>query len=729
MSIGADGALPQLRTPAIHGRMSVAEALARLLENSGYVARRVGATAWRIERIRARSTPALPPQLPADAVPEAFASPIIVTATKRNQSLDQLPMALSVVRLSDARGVSPGSDTSWAASEIEGMALTALGSGRNRIFLRGIADSAFSGESQSTVAVLLDDARLTYAAPDPDIRLIDVDRIEVLKGPQGSLYGIGALGGIYHIVTRRADPHETSLSIAAGVEALTDGGTGLFGSAIGNVPILKGRAGLRIVAYTADEPGWVDTGALSDTNAARVNGTRAGVGLDAGDGWRIDFTGLIQTLDVQDSQYVYKPDTRKRPAQRMEPHDNDLRHVSARVARNSGGVDILLTSAMTWHEVSQTFDATIGAESFGLANPQRLDDNRKYRVWDSEARLSGTIGSVSWLFGLSHVEARQDGDWTLLSASSPPERIVDEDRRITTDSAAFGDLAFPVFEHVALDLGARLFRSNATETRQLGTGVLTRERQRTGVTPSVALSWRPRPGRLFFLRYGSAFRQGGTDIGANGELSALKGDELATIEAGWRESLPGGGQLDMGTYLAWWENLQSDALQPDGRIETETAGNARITGLEISLDQPLASGWRLQAGGSYAHALLVRNTLGYALSDRHLPVVPEYTLRGAIEHSFGIGPATASLRLQLRYLGPARLSFDPALDRPMGKALESRIEGRVELDGYELGLVLDNPLDRKADTFAFGNPLRFSAMRQYTPQRPFSASISLMKRF
>ena len=128
-------------------------------------------------------------------------------------------------------------------------------------------------------------------------------------------------------------------------------------------------------------------------------------------------------------------------------------------------------------------------------------------------------------------------------------------------------------------------------------------------------------------------------------------------------------------------------------------------------------------------AKLVHNTLGFELGDRHLPVVPEYVLRGALAYAFPVGRADASLRLQLRYLAPSRLSFDPALDRPMGKLLESRIEGTLAISGFEASLAVSNLLDRKADSFAFGNPMRFSAARQYTPQDPLAVSLAVLKRF
>ncbi len=724
VSIGTEGTIPQLRTPAVHGRLSIGEALARLLAGTGYVARQVGGTAWRIER---SPVPSSGVAMTAPTFEDPVA--IVVTASKRDQALAELPMALSVVNLDDSRRHDPASDTALIASEVEGLALTSMGPGRNRMFLRGVADSPFNGESQSTVAVLLDDARLTYSAPDPDIRLVDVERIEVLKGPQGSLYGTGALGGIYHIVTHRADLDETTLTAALGTEAVALGGTGYSVSAVANLPLVPGRAGIRLVGYNSREAGWVDTGSRKDTNEGRLLGTRAGLGVDAGGGWRIDLTGFAQWLESRDSQYVYKPGAHARPEQLPEPNDNDLRHISARLAKRTGGLDFVLSSAMTWHEVGDTLDASVGAADFGLADPELLEDDRQYRVWDNEARLSGKAGTMNWLVGLSYIGARQEGIKTLVAASSSATMTIDDDRSTTTDSAAFGDITLPLLDKVKLSLGARIFHSVVKETRALPLETVTREQRRTGVTPSASLSWQPRAGRLFFLRYGSAFRQGGVDISATGQFETLKSDELTSIEAGWREQTPGGGQLDVGAHLAWWENMQSDMLLANGLVETENAGNARIAGVEISLDQPLAPGWHLSAGAALENALLVKNALGIELDDRRLPVVPEYTLRGALQHDFQLGKAAAWASLQLRYLGPAHLSFDPALDQPMGNVLESRLEGHAALNGFELTLAIENLLNRASNTFAFGNPLRFAIMHQYTPQRPLAVSMSVLKHF
>jgi iron complex outermembrane receptor protein len=711
----------------VRGRMSVSEALARMLAGSGYSARRVGATAWRIERAR-RTAPA--PAGSAQSPPPLGESiPIVVTATKRAVPLSTLSYPLSAFPLSAPGRRLPQDGSGTIASDIEGMTLTGMGPGRNKIFLRGVADSPFNGEGQGTVAVLVDDARATYSAPDPDLRLVDVEEVDVLKGPQGSLYGTGALGGIYQIRTNRPDLDALGFAFAASGVAGKTSAYGGSGSAVANLPLKTGSAALRLVAYGAREPGWIDTGTRADSNLTSVFGGRASLAAETASGWRFDLMGLSQRLGARDTQYVYQPGTRERPAQLAEPHDNDFDLVSLRVSRRAGSTELVLSSSYAWHEVRDVFDATIGADALGVADPSLFTDGRHYRVWDSEARLSGTAGWGDWLVGLAHVKARQDATATLQSAGSLATSTIDDDQRTSTDSALFGNLTLPLTDALTGEVGARLFRSNVEDARVVAGQLHTLEQRKSGVTPSAAISWTPREGRTLYMRYGSAFRLGGVDIGAAGQAEHYGSDELQTIEAGWRESLASGGRFEIGTYYTSWSDMQADMLLPNGLIETRNAGRARIVGVELSLEASLGEDWRLALGASAQDAKLVRNDLGIKLDDTRLPVVPDYVLRGELTRTFSIGGRPGSLGVKLRYTGPARLSFDPALDRPMGKVLESRIEGHVALGSFDLSLALDNVLNRSADTFAFGNPFRAQVTRQYTPQAPLTVTLGIERSF
>ncbi|WP_374530555.1 TonB-dependent receptor domain-containing protein [Novosphingobium sp.] len=733
VSIGAEGSLPSLRTVPVRGRMSVAQALERILAGSGYVARQVGPTAWRIERApqhpSAPATTVPAPVARTEPIPEAIdTTPIMVTGAKRRSVLSQVPMAITVIQLDPLRSRSPATGTSAIAAQSDGLAMTGLGPGRNRLFLRGVADSAFNGESQSTVAVVFDESRLTFSAPDPDIRLVDVDRVEVLKGPQGSLYGTGALGGIFHIVPNRAKVDESSLTGFVGADSVAHGNQGYSGSVAVNLPVVAGMVGLRLVGYGANEAGWVDTGHRPDSNRSNLLGGRFNLGVVPGGGWRLDLSGLVQLLESRDSSYVYAPEARSRPAQLPEPHDNDIRHLSARLSRQAGGVDITLSTGVTWHEVTDTLDATIGADSFALADPSLYEDRRFYRVWDSEARISGSAGKLRWLGGVSHLEAKQTAVGTLNSFSGAAI-VLDDDRRNTTETALFGDVTLPVLPDLSIDAGGRLFRGSTRERRILASGPAEQQRSRTGFAPSLAISWQPQTGEIVYLRYASTYRQGGSDISASGQFEMLKADELRTLELGWRRSFLGGGRIDASIYASRWENLQSDVLQSNGLIESVNAGEARIVGAELSLELPLPHGFSLQAGAAATDARLVRNELGVSLDDRRLPVVPTFTVRGALRRDFRIGASNASVALRLRYVGPQRLSFDPSIDRPMGSYFDAGLEAQVQLGRAEAFLTADNLLGSRKDDFAFGNSLRFGTMRQYIPQRPPSVSVGLSTHF
>ena len=722
MSIGAQGALPDSRVPAIRGEMSVEEALRRVLAGTGLAARQVGPSAWRIERAVAP-----PPVAAADDPPPPPAIdpvPIIVTATKQPLELIDVPGAVSVVLVREHRRRDPGANSATVAGEQEGLALTSLGPGRNRMFLRGVADSAFSGQSQSTVAVVLDEARLTYAAPDPDIRLVDIDRVEVLKGPQGALYGTGALGGIYRLVTHPAQLDQTTLDATALSTAIAGGGLGYGVSSVGNLPLIKDAAALRLAGYLERSPGWVDTGSRQDSDRTHVTGLRALFGLEPRPDWRIDLTAFGQWLEAGDSRYVYRRHARTRPVQLVEPHDNDLRHLALRAEGKIGGASAMLATAMTWHDVDDAYDATVGAEAFGLADPRLLLDSRAYRTWDSELRLRGSAGRLGWLVGLSHVTARQVLVDDLTSFGGTRLRVAN-DRREASDTAFYFDLTHPIAHRLTIDAGARVFYASLHENRVLDAVDFDRRRHRFGVTPSIALSWQPDPAQSVYVRYGSAFRQGGSTVTSSNRVQSLEGDELATIEGGWRRRLRGEGLIDVSVWYSWWMDIQSDELQANGLLNTVNAGDGRIAGASASATLPMARGWRLDGGFDVTRAVLTRNALGFQVNDRRLPAVPLYTFRAALRKDVRLLGASGWAQLGARYLGPSRMSFDPDLDRKMGKVFDLSFDAHATLGRLGVELSTSNLLNQRANVFAFGNPLRYRTMDQYTPQQPRTVKIGL----
>lgn len=724
VSIGTEGTLPPTRTQPLAGRYDVQAALDHMLAGCAWQARRVGPTAWRIVRRPSQQdgkTPAAstPPPAYYDPVP------IVVTAAKVPRFYTTVPRAISVVLPDEDGRDGPRSGTSRLAEDIDGLTLGGPGPGRNQVFLRGVADSPFGGTAQSTVAVLVDGVRLTYDAPDPDLRLVDVARVEVLKGPQGSLYGTGSLGGIIQIVPNPVALNDTQGMIQAGVSALSGGSAGYSVSGMVNAPIVPEKLAARLVGYNVREGGWIDTGARRNTNRLRVYGGRLQIEAALGDDWHLTASGIVQRLDAADTQYVYTADAKSRPDQQAEPHDNDLNNAALHLRGSVGDARLDLTSGLTWHTIEDRRDASVGADSFGLPNPLLFEDIRTYRIWDSEARLSGAAGRLDWLAGLSHIEARQAADQTLYDIQPGNTLSVDSRRRTNLDSAAFANLTYRLGAGIEIEAGARLYRTVMEDRRTTEETTYARSVTRTGWTPSAAIVWRDGDRRQFYLRYGSAFRPGGIALDSDRNARPVASDELTTIEAGWRETLPHGASFDLGTYYTIWENVQSDILLPNGLLDTRNAGRGQIIGGELALVLPVARHWRIDLGGAVQDARLVRNDLDMPLDDSRLPVVPAYTGRLVVNHDIPIGSHTANVSAKLHYIGPARLSFDPGLNRAMGNYVYVSAEAHLRLGQTMFSLVVENLLNGAENTFSYGNPFRVRTTPMFVPQRPRTISFSI----
>ncbi len=191
ISLGLPNDMPLRRVAALQGDLPLVEAFDRLLAGSGLVAVPVEASAWRIER-PSTGAPRPSPKSPASRLVtiEPLPGPlpeIVVTAAKRSEPLASTPIDHAVISADMLERQTGLAGSAMVTDYDNSLAFSNIGPGRNRPFLRGVGDSPFNGQTQSTVAVMLDDARITFNAPDPDLRLVDIERVELLKGPQGPL--------------------------------------------------------------------------------------------------------------------------------------------------------------------------------------------------------------------------------------------------------------------------------------------------------------------------------------------------------------------------------------------------------------------------------------------------------------------------------------------------------------------------------------------------------------
>jgi outer membrane receptor protein involved in Fe transport len=720
VSIGLAGALPALRVPALHGRMTVGQALSRLLEGSGLTAVQLDDKAFRLVR-------AAPVRAASGGPP---LETIVVTAAKRRQTLMDIPFGLDVRLRPDLQPI-PGPTTAAVAAGTDGLTLTNLGPGRNRPFIRGVADSPFNGPTQSTVATFIDDARITYAAPDPDLRLIDVERVELLKGPQGALYGSGTLGGILRIVPRRPALDRFEGEAALTLSAVTHGGAGAGGHAVLNIPVAADRLGLRVVAYGERLPGWIDDAGRQqqDVNAVAVSGGRLAARWSAGD-WTLDLSGLSQFINARDSQYATADQGRLARATALaEPHDNDFRAVSQAASGRLWSLDLNTTTAYVRHELTSRLDASDSAALFGLPPPARYAESRSFTLLSHESRLADRSGRVPWIAGLSYLSAAADTTGSVTSvpggATAPAGSLHQE----TADLALFGEATVRLGSALALGLGGRLFRA-ATHAEAAGAGPEPRFRAiREGLAPSVSLSWQPTPQLMAYARYAGAVRPGGLNGAATARPATFSADELDSVELGTRYAPADGLSLSAALFAFDWQHVQSDVLDLRGLVTTTNAGNARNVGAEAAADWR-AGRWRAAAGLTLQHPRLrSRSALLPAGDERHLPAVPDIIGRLSLSREVILGGLDGTIAAQARYVGPAHLSFDPAIDRRMGNYAVVDLGVTVEKAGWSVQIALLNLLDTGANSFSFGNGFSMRTTRQTTPVQPRTMTLTVRRRF
>jgi len=722
-------------------------ALQRLLP-AGCGFERVDARAYRIvalEPAQKLQAP-LPPQASAPAGPVELAE-LMVTAEKRHEPLRGSPFAVSaldereIVRL----GASSLSDV---ASQIAGVAETNLGPGRNKIFIRGLSDGAFTGRTQSTVGLYLDEVPITYNAPDPDLRLTDVERVEVLRGPQGTLYGAGSIGGIVRIVTNPPEPARVAgaAAIEGGLNEHHDRSFG--GEAMVNLPLLQGRAAVRGVAYIDQLPGYLDNPVLGreDVNRGHRSGQRLSALVELPGDWEAQAGLARQSIKSDDSQYVQGGGPLQRDAHIAEPHDNDFAMIGGRLEHHGSEADVRLAAAYIDHDLGTRYDAT-GAFDLAPSQIAAFDENKRVELLVAELIATSTSETkLRWLAGAFASRSRESTRTRLdASAWGGPSRPVYDRSDHLEEAAVYGELTYDLAARVTATLGGRLFATRVrtmvgdfgispTPVPQVD-GRLTD----TGFNPKIRLSYAFRPDRVIYLQAQDGFRTGGFNAPAQADgqpggpdVAAYRPDRLRSFEAGGEASLLHRTlRVRLAAYLADWRDVQTDQFRASGMPVTLNIGDGRNSGVEFEADWLPDTHWRVRISGLVNDPELTRATGAFlAKVDIGLPGVAKHTGAFDVAYGWNVGPGwRAELGLQAAYIGRSFLTFDGDSASEMGGYAQARLAGSLQSADWRLDAYVDNLTDEAGDTFAFGNPFSRARSRQATPLPPRTFGLAIRRSF
>jgi iron complex outermembrane receptor protein len=263
---------------------------------------------------------------------------ITVTATKREASIQDVPFSINAQTAEDIQRTG-ASDIEELSRNVAGLTIQNLGPGQSQVAIRGVSAGQIVRDQpgvKEQVGVYLDESVISLSLFTPDFDLYDLNRVETLRGPQGTLFGSGSVGGTIRYITNQPDMNDFAADVALDVNTVTDGEVGGHVKGMVNLPLgTGGNAGLRLVGYTTEYGGFIDArresgGVKEDVNSGNRTGVRAALSFNVGD--RITITPRIVyqeiTTDGFNRQEVFNlfanPYTTTRPALQLGEREQYL---------------------------------------------------------------------------------------------------------------------------------------------------------------------------------------------------------------------------------------------------------------------------------------------------------------------------------------------------------------------------------------------------------------------
>lgn len=712
-----------------------AGALDRLLSSTPFRAVAMPGGAFRIVRRPLPRHVAAAPQHPSSAPSPASAGDILVLAAKRDQRLSTYPGGTVVLRPGgDAFGPIGADGSHWLLARTPILQSTELGSGRNKLFIRGIADSSFTGPTQATASTYFGGVRIGYNGPDPNLNLYDVDQIEILEGPQGTLYGAGSIGGIILLNPAAPQLDRAAASAQIGASATEHGNPGYDAAAMVNVAPWRDRVAVRLVAYRSRQGGYIsDPGMGGDLNPLTQTGGRVSVRVRPLDGLTVDASYLAQNSEQPDLQYA-NPGVGSLARQEAlaQPFADHFRLARGLIEQRFAGTWTLrIAAARIDHDTEQRYDAT---RPPNMANPVAYDEAIDIGLTTLEAQLSRSLArGGGWLVGLSEVWDRTSAGRTFGMLSAPRDLIGVSNR--THEKAAYGEWTIPIGDRTAITPGVRYTsaRMDGEPSRNPTNRDFIRGQTTQRVDPEFGFTHRFSPRLQWFGQYTQGFRTGGLAVARGlGRVASYESDHIAVGQTGLRFFRQG--ELGLSGYAevsyARWSDIQADLVSVAGFPYTANVGDGRILTFEASADWAVLAGLRLQAAIVLNHSRLVDPQPEYASSgNRPLPASPDLTATGRVawSHLYGIGRLRADLHM--RYVGHSRLGVGPVLDIPYGDYAETGAAAAIARGRIEWSLGIENLFDTRGNRFAIGNPFAVALRNEATPLRPRTIRIGLSTAF
>ena len=459
------------------------------------------------------------PPAPAAKPKVAVLQTVTVTAQKRTENLQKVPISIQVLGAEkiDELHISNFNDY---VKYLPSVSYQSVGPGFSEIYMRGVAsggDGNHSG-SRPSVGVYLDEQPVTTVTGPLDIHMYDIARVEVLSGPQGTLYGASAQAGALRIITNKPDPSGFAASYSAGVDSVAHGGIGNVVEGMVNIPI-SSSAAIRLVGWHEHDAGYIDNkpgtrtfpvsgitvsnapsctsssllvcthAAKKNYNDVNIDGARAALKVNLNDNWSINGTFMGQNTlangntasdpvvgDLAVTHFYPESATDRWWQAALTVQGKignfDLTYAYAHLNRNQVEHNDYSDYSFWYDQHPYSYGTYIYDNSGALINPSQYITGKDHYSMDShELRLASpkedrlrVVGGLFWEKSVHDIEQRYmiNGLANSLSVPGWPNTIwLTEQVRTDKDEALFGELSYDIIpDTLTATIGGRYFRAN-----------------------------------------------------------------------------------------------------------------------------------------------------------------------------------------------------------------------------------------------------------------------------
>ncbi|HWT41713.1 MAG TPA: TonB-dependent receptor [Sphingopyxis sp.] len=651
---------------------------------------------------------------------------IVVTATKRGTAaLQDIPYNISAVgeELLEKTGVTSLEDLARLVPGITSQG----GPGNQTVVIRGLASDA--GAAQ--VGIYVDEIPLSGIGGtnvrQSDLGLYDIERIEVLRGPQGTLYGAGSQGGTLRYITNKPDLDDYAASVGTRFGVTKGGGERIDLDAMVNVALVPEAVGLRAVGYYRRADGFVDlpTLGLSEVDVERNYGGRLLLQARLGADTTLLGSFYYQRTEVENSNEVIET-ANINPATVRSPFSDELRIFNLTLEHDFGFGTLTATGSKYTRETFYTFDVSQFVPGSGRVNQPAETD-----ATTAELRFASNFqGPFQTIVGVFYEKrdriSSSYGGFTGNDGKpiEPAALFFDtESEQYVRNKAAFANVTFDVTDRLQIEGGIRFFKSRRRDEGRLFLDPFgrppgedpTQRARSSGNVKRLQVSYDFTDDILGYATFSEGFREGGPNAPAllgNYPLS-FGPDFVKNFEAGLKTQLFDKQlTLNGSAYYMKWDDIQVSQTDPTGAFAyTINAGKARLIGFELegSIRPRALPGFHANFSTRLSGQELTEDNplaVGPAgdpnagrKGDR-IPGTSSFSANLGVQQNFPLDALSGFVRGDISYTGKARTTFNPAdpIARSYGDYTLVNLRAGVEQGGWSAALYVQNLFDVRKPT-------------------------------